>query len=256
MFSKTIIDSDAFLDMPLSTQALYFHLAMRADDDGFINNPRKIQRMITATDDDLKLLIAKNFIIPFESGLIVIKHWKIHNYIPKDRYHETTYLDEKKLLVVKANREYDTVDSLDTICIQNVSGMDTQASKEESSGEKENCRSVAHMIDESSLSDPVRESLQDWLKYKTERRESYKEQGLRALITQVKKAEDQQGAAAVVDLIQASMASGYRGITWDRLRGRASPGGGRSAKVNQFTQMEQRQDYDFEEIERESLIHD
>ena len=81
MFSKTIIDSDAFLDMPLSTQSLYFHLSMRADDDGFINNPKKIQRMIGCADDDLKLLIAKNFIIPFESGIVVIKHWKIHNYI-------------------------------------------------------------------------------------------------------------------------------------------------------------------------------
>ena len=79
MFAKTIIDSDAFLDMPLSSQSLYFHLSMRADDDGFINNPRKIQRMIGASDDDLKLLIAKRFIIPFESGIVVIKHWRIHS---------------------------------------------------------------------------------------------------------------------------------------------------------------------------------
>lgn len=106
MFAKTIIDSDAFLDMPLSTQALYFHLNMRADDDGFINNPRKIQRMIGATDDDLKLLIAKNFIIPFESGVVVIKHWKIHNYIRKDRYQATAYLEEKSLLKDKGNGAY------------------------------------------------------------------------------------------------------------------------------------------------------
>ena len=75
MFAKTIIDSDAFLDMPMSTQALYFHLSMRADDDGFINNPKRIQRMIGASDDDLKLLIAKSFIIVFESGVVVIKHY-------------------------------------------------------------------------------------------------------------------------------------------------------------------------------------
>ena len=84
MFAKTIIDSDSFLDMPLSTQALYFHLSMRADDDGFINNPKKVQRMIGCSEDDLKLLVAKNFIIPFESGIVVIKHWKIHNYIRGD----------------------------------------------------------------------------------------------------------------------------------------------------------------------------
>jgi hypothetical protein len=91
MFAKTIIDSDAFLDMPLSTQSLYFHLSMRADDDGFNNNPKKVQRMIGASDDDLKILIMKKFIIPFDNGIIVIKHWKIHNYIQKDRYRETIY---------------------------------------------------------------------------------------------------------------------------------------------------------------------
>lgn len=106
MFAKTIIDSDAFLDMPLSTHALYFHLSMRADDDGFINNPKKIQRMIGASDDDLKLLIAKKFIIPFESGIVVIKHWKIHNYIRNDRYKPTNYQEEKAMLSEKENKSY------------------------------------------------------------------------------------------------------------------------------------------------------
>ena len=106
MFAKTIIDSDAFLDMPLSSQSLYFHLSMRADDDGFINNPKKIQRMIGCADDDLKILIAKNFIIPFESGIVVIKHWKIHNYIRTDRYKETVYQEEMSMLEVKENKAY------------------------------------------------------------------------------------------------------------------------------------------------------
>ena len=106
MFAKTIIDSDAFLDMPLSTQALYFHLSMRADDDGFINNSKKIQRVIGASDDDLKLLIAKKFIIPFESGIVVIKHWKIHNYIQKDRYKETVYKDEKAQISTPQNLSF------------------------------------------------------------------------------------------------------------------------------------------------------
>lgn len=123
MFAKTIIDSDAFLDMSLSTQALYFHLSMRADDDGFINNPRKIQRMIGAGDDELKMLIAKKFIIPFESGVCVIKHWRIHNYIQKDRYKETVYKDEKSHLMLKENKSYKYVD---TPCIQNVSSSETQ----------------------------------------------------------------------------------------------------------------------------------
>ena len=106
MFAKTIIDSDAFLDMPLSTQALYFHLSMRADDEGFINNPKKIQRMISASEDDLKLLIAKNFVIPFESGIVVIKHWRIHNYIRADRLMKTVYKEERELLDIKDNGSY------------------------------------------------------------------------------------------------------------------------------------------------------
>ena len=106
MFAKTIIDSDAFLDMPLSAQALYFHLSMRADDEGFVNNPKKIQRMIGASDDDAKILFAKNFIIGFESGVIVIKHWKIHNYIRGDRMIKTQYKEERSLLDVKDNGAY------------------------------------------------------------------------------------------------------------------------------------------------------
>lgn len=118
MFAKTIIDSDAFIDMPLSTQALYFHLSMRGDDDGFINNPKKIQRMIGASDDDLKLLIVKKFIIPFESGIVVIKHWKIHNYIQKDRYKPTLYQEEKSMLDTKNNKGYTLKKDADTECIQ------------------------------------------------------------------------------------------------------------------------------------------
>lgn len=120
MFAKTIIDSDAFLDMPLSAQCLYFHLSMRADDDGFVNNPKKIQRMIGASDDDCRLLALKKFIIAFESGVIVIKHWKIHNYIRTDRYKSTTYIDEKSMLIQDENNAY-TLDNsdLDTIGIPN-----------------------------------------------------------------------------------------------------------------------------------------
>ena len=110
MFSKTIIDSDAFLDMPLSAQSLYFHLSMRADDDGFINNPRKIQRMIGAADDDLRILTMRKFIIPFETGIVVIKHWKIHNYIQKDRYKPTVYQEELAALADGGNKGYTLAD--------------------------------------------------------------------------------------------------------------------------------------------------
>ena len=119
MFSKKVTDTDVFLDMPLSTQALYFHLNMHADDDGFIDNTKTIQRMIGSSDDDRKLLVAKQFLLPFENGLVVIKDWRVHNYIQGDRYHKTQYINEKSQLVVEENNMY-------TKRVQDVSNMDTQ----------------------------------------------------------------------------------------------------------------------------------
>ena len=106
MFAKTIIDSDAFLDMPVTARLLYYDLSMRADDDGFVNSPKKIMRMVGASQDDLTLLAAKKFIIPFESGVVVIKHWFIHNYIRKDTYNETNYKAEKEMLALDENKAY------------------------------------------------------------------------------------------------------------------------------------------------------
>ena len=106
MFNKAIIDSDAFLDMPLSSQVLYFHLSMRADDDGFVNNPKSIMRNVRCNEDDMKLLIMKKFILIFDSGVIVIKHWRIHNYIRKDTYKETNYKEEKNMLILDENKAY------------------------------------------------------------------------------------------------------------------------------------------------------
>lgn len=126
MFAKQIIDSDAFLEMPLSAQALYFHLSMRADDDGFVDNPRKIQRMVSASGDDLKLLIAKRYILTFDNGVIVIKHWRMHNTLRADRYKETVYLEEKALLEVKKNKSYTERKDLIEIGIPNGNQVATQ----------------------------------------------------------------------------------------------------------------------------------
>ena len=106
MFAKTIIDSDAFLDMPVTSQLLYFHLSMRADDDGFVNKPKSIMRMTGTKDDDIKLLFAKKFLIPFDSGVVVIKHWKIHNYIRRDTYTKTKYQEELASLETDENNAY------------------------------------------------------------------------------------------------------------------------------------------------------
>ncbi len=116
MFTQKIIDSDAFLDMPLSSQSLYFHLNMRADDEGFINNPKKISRMIGSSEDDMKLLLAKNFIIGFDSGVIVIKHWKMHNAIRADRIKNSQYTEEKALLRENENKSYSVVSQMSGSC--------------------------------------------------------------------------------------------------------------------------------------------
>lgn len=129
MFTQKIVDSDAFLDMPLSTQSLYFHLNMRADDDGFVNNPRKIQRMIGASDDDLRLLLAKRFLLGFENGVVVIKHWRMHNLLRKDRYNPTQYVEEMNQLALNDNGSYTekaSVECLATTWQPNGNQMATQ----------------------------------------------------------------------------------------------------------------------------------
>ena len=106
MFAKTIIDSDAFLEMPISARLLYYDLSMRADDDGFVNSPKKIMKFIGATNDDMNILIARKFVLAFDNGVVVIKHWRIHNYIRKDTYNETPYLEQKAMLELDEKNAY------------------------------------------------------------------------------------------------------------------------------------------------------
>jgi hypothetical protein len=139
MFAKTIIDSDAFLEMPTTSQLLYFHLAMRADDDGFVNKPKSLMRMVGCKDDDLKLLFLKKFLIPFESGVVVIKHWKIHNYIRKDTYTETKYKEEKASLELDENSAYRLAETTPLqLCDESVTSPSTQERKGKDSTGKDN----------------------------------------------------------------------------------------------------------------------
>ncbi len=157
MFSKTIIDSDAFLTLPQSTQVLYFHLAIRADDDGFVNSPLKIMRSVDADETDLNNLINSNLIIRFESGIIAITHWKIHNYIQKDRYNPTIYQKEFATLFLDENKMY-------TQCIQSVYNLDTHVSIG-----KDRLDKVS--IDKSSFIPPAIEEIKEFCKnnnYKTD----------------------------------------------------------------------------------------
>ena len=141
MFSKKITESDAFLEMPNSTQMLYFHFCMNADDDGFVNNHKKIQRMCSASDDDFRLLIDKSFVLTFDSGIIVIKHWKMHNYIQSDRYVPTDYTEEKSMLGLKKNKAYTLDESqMVTRCIQDSKKQEKKEKKPASKKNSFNCK--------------------------------------------------------------------------------------------------------------------
>lgn len=125
MFAKSIVDSDAFIEMPMSARLLYYDLSMRADDDGFVNAPRKIMKFVGASIDDMNILIARKFVISFDNGVVVIKHWRIHNYIQTDRYKETNYKEQKAMLTLDENKAYKLQNNE---CIQNVYRLDTQVS--------------------------------------------------------------------------------------------------------------------------------
>lgn len=154
MFAKTIVTSDAFLDMPATTRSLYMLLCVMADDDGFVNAPRSIMRQSGATDDDMKLLIAKRFVLTFDSGVVVIKHWRIHNLIQKDRYKETKYLEEKAMLGLDENNAYTEGET--TVypkCIQPVSKPEPQVRLGKVSTGKE---SIVEDIEEAAPPKPSR----------------------------------------------------------------------------------------------------
>lgn len=141
MFNVDIVGSDAFLDLPHTAQALYFQLGMRADDDGFVGNPKTIQRIAGTKASDLELLVKKRFLLQFPSGVVVIKHWKINNQIQKDRYTPTVYTEEYQSLYIKDNKAYT---EMDKGCIQSVSEMDTQISIDKSRLDKNSIGGEKH----------------------------------------------------------------------------------------------------------------
>ena len=130
MMSKSIIETDKFMDMPMSAQCLYFHLLLRADDDGFIVSPKRTMRSIGCTDDDMKILIAKSYVLAFESGVIVVKHWRIHNYVKRDRYKQSS-IPESKLIMLDENREYQYLEPKRS---QSGTSLESKRSKEEHEG--------------------------------------------------------------------------------------------------------------------------
>lgn len=256
MFSKQIIDSDAFLEMPLSTQALYFHLSMRADDDGFLNNAKKVMKIIGANQNDYDLLVAKSFVIQFPDGICVIKHWRINNYLRKDRYTETIYQEEKAHLTVQPNGRYslrNTTESDDDLLlgIPVVDQSDTQYRIDKNREEKNSIdkhNSVSGDTTEYSYSknsnvsnleyvlkndihqdsdyvlenEDLHQCLKEWMEYKDGRKPKSSnhygtEIGLKKTITQFVSGYREYGIEALKKVVDDSMANNYSGVIWDRL---------------------------------------
>lgn len=206
MFAKTIIDSDSFLDMPATTQLLYFHLSMRADDEGFINNPKSIMRNVGCKDDDMKMLIAKNFIIPFETGIVVIRHWKIHNYIQKDRFKPTQCQEEKEQLELENN--------VYTKCIQPGYNLDTQVriGKErlvKDSIEIEKKETLKSVLDGYSSNPDLISTLQDYI----EMRKTQKGFTVKALKLNLNELDKLAvNDEMKIDIVNQTIANGWKGF--------------------------------------------
>lgn len=253
MFAKTIIDSDAFLDMPMSARLLYYDLSMRADDDGFVNSPKKIMRMIGATQDDLSILIVRKFIIPFDNGVVVIKHWYIHNYIRKDTYSETPYKEQKDLLEFDENKSYRLKNDPDTFRQLPVDESSTQVSigkyrlDKVSEGKDSTGNNIPplppagefdkhnNIVNYQYLKETIQDEyinyirnhtelddvVETWMRYKDEKKPKaanhYSETGMGALLKKIYKMSIEHGIPAVTDAIESSMGNNYQGIVWDRL---------------------------------------
>lgn len=234
MFNTDITEADKFIDMSASAQNLYFHLGMHGDDDGFVSAPKRIMRSVGSCEDDLKILIAKGFILPFESGIVVITDWHINNNLRNDRYKPTIYTKEKSVLCLDDSKRY-TIgipdgNQVDTIGIPSDSQCSTAGMRnitqhnttEHSIAEQSEKRETTHTLFQQLapdylFSDVLQAKVAEWITYKVERKEPYKQQGLKSLLTQIENKSNQYGEQAVCNLIDECMANNWKGIIFDRL---------------------------------------
>lgn len=213
MFAKTIIDSDAFIEMPISARLLYYDLGMRADDDGFVNSPKKIMRMIGATIDDMNILIMRKFIIPFDSGVVVIKHWRINNYLRSDRYTETQYVKEREQLTIDDKGKYHLGIPTGTPTVS--TGKDSIG--KDRIGKNNNNDAIRDVVISYSLSDVLTDKIFEWLDYKKEKKQTYKPRGLQTLLNKVKDVASVYGDDPVCEVIDKAMMSNYSGFFLDNI---------------------------------------
>lgn len=218
MFSLDVVDTDKFLEMPASSQSLYFHLGMRADDDGFVSSPKKITNMVNCSNDDLKLLLAKGFLIPFESGIVVITDWKVNNYIRGDRYSESQYKDEKKFLDTTNNGKYTMKNNMDTIGIpndnQNVSKMDTQVrlgkdSIDKNKKEKKE-NGLNEIINSYTVNENLKEAIRDFLKMRKAIKRPATDKALTLILNKLDKLSNCENEK--IEILNQSIVNSWQGV--------------------------------------------
>ena len=207
MFSKTIINSDLFLDLPSSAQNLYFHLSLNADDEGFVNSPKKIMKYVNSQTENIELLIENGFVNKFDSGIVVIIHWNLHNYIQKDRFKATIYQKEKQQLVL-VGKKYVMKDE----CTQFVSILETQDSIEKSSEEQDRSE-LAGILNEIG-NEKVREKFEIFIKMREKNHSPLTPDALRILIKKAygltKSLANQD--EAIIMILDRSIINNYKDI--------------------------------------------
>lgn len=207
MFSKTIINSDLFLDLPSSAQNLYFHLSLNADDEGFVNSPKKIMKYVNSQIEDMELLVENGFIKKFDSGIVVIIHWNLHNYIQKDRFKATIYQKEKQQLVL-VGKKYVIKDE----CTQFVSILATQDSIEKNSEEQDRLE-LAGILNEIE-NEKVRAKFESFIKMREKNHSPLTPDALRILIKKAygltKSLANQD--AAIIMILDRSIINNYKDI--------------------------------------------
>ena len=211
MFTKEITDSDAFIELSSASQALYFHLNQGADDDGFNNQIQMAMLKAHASIDDLKILMMKNFIIRFESGVIVIKHWRMHNTLRADRYKPTNYQKELEMLGLKDNGSYTLNEEemkYKILGCQKVATDKYSIDKNSIVYNNSNNEEEKHYFENEKLN----ETFLNWLQYKKEKKQTYKETGLKTLINKINKQLGKQSVESVIEDIENCMSRNYSGI--------------------------------------------
>ena len=248
MFSKRVIDTDEFLDMPATAQMLYFHLSMNADDDGFVGKPKTIMRMCRASQDDLTVLLGKQFVISFDTGVIVIRHWRIHNYLRKDTYHPTIYEREKSMLCLDKSDAYsldhnDAVTSplrirdesvtnpsqvrdesvdVDKVSKDKVREDKVREDKKRKDKDREDKKRKEDLFEtllpNYQISEPLADKIREYLRYRKEQhRFTFQEVSLTAFLKKAEKAEQQYGSTAVMSCFDKTISNGWKGVFYESL---------------------------------------